>query len=44
MRLTRSFSVIDSHTAGHPTRVILSGIAPLKGELIGPQRVVRFEC
>ncbi len=38
MRLTRSFSVIDSHTAGHPTRVILSGIAPLKGESVRAQR------
>ena len=29
--LDASFSVIDTHTAGHPTRVILSGIPKLEG-------------
>ncbi|WP_244521629.1 proline racemase family protein [Bradyrhizobium sp. DOA9] len=29
--LSSSFSVIDTHTVGHPTRVILSGIPPLNG-------------
>jgi proline racemase len=38
MHITRSFQVIDSHTAGHPTRVILSGIPALKGETVKAQR------
>lgn len=38
MRVTRSFSVIDSHTAGHPTRVIFSGIPALKGETVKARR------
>lgn len=38
MHLARSFSVIDSHTAGHPTRVVLSGIAPLRGGSVRAQR------
>lgn len=38
MRLSRSFPVIDSHTAGHPTRVILGGIPPLSGETVRAQR------
>ena len=29
-----SFNTIDSHTAGHPTRVLLSGIPPLKGDSV----------
>lgn len=29
--LSSSFSVIDTHTVGHPTRVVLSGIPPLNG-------------
>ncbi|SNB73151.1 proline racemase [Arboricoccus pini] len=29
-----SYAFIDSHTAGHPTRVILSGISPLRGESV----------
>lgn len=29
-----SFDVIDSHTAGHPTRVILSGVPPLHGDSV----------
>lgn len=29
--LAASFSVVDTHTAGHPTRVILSGVPPLSG-------------
>jgi proline racemase len=38
MHLTRSFSVIDSHTAGHPTRVICSGIPRLEGKSVKQQR------
>lgn len=38
MQLARSFSVIDSHTAGHPTRVIFSGLPVLKGETVRAQR------
>lgn len=38
MRLSNSFPVIDSHTAGHPTRVILGGIPPLAGETVRAQR------
>ncbi len=38
MHVTRSFSVIDSHTAGHPTRVILSGLPVLKGGTVKAQR------
>lgn len=38
MYIARSFSVIDSHTAGHPTRVIRSGIPPLEGETVKEQR------
>jgi proline racemase len=33
-----SFSVIDSHTAGHPTRVILSGIPKLQGKTVREKR------
>ncbi|OBZ94770.1 hypothetical protein ADU59_13130 [Pararhizobium polonicum] len=33
-----SFSVIDSHTAGHPTRVILSGIPKLSGDSVRSKR------
>ena len=38
LNLATSFSVIDSHTAGHPTRVILSGIPRLKGDSVLAQR------
>ncbi len=38
MRTTHAFSVIDSHTAGHPTRVIFSGLPALKGETVKDQR------
>ena len=38
MQLARSFSVIDSHTAGHPTRVVFSGLPVLKGETVKAQR------
>lgn len=31
IELAASFAVVDTHTAGHPTRVILSGIPPLSG-------------
>jgi proline racemase len=32
------FSVIDSHTAGHPTRVILSGVPKLAGSSVRDKR------
>jgi proline racemase len=38
LALGAAFSVIDSHTAGHPTRVILSGIEPLKGGSVADMR------
>ena len=33
-----AFSVIDSHTAGHPTRVILSGVPKLAGSTVREKR------
>lgn len=36
--LVSSFSVIDTHTAGHPTRVILSGIPKLEGASVLDKR------
>lgn len=33
-----SFSVVDSHTAGHPTRVVLSGIPQLAGKTVLDKR------
>ncbi|CAN7552617.1 proline racemase family protein [Mesorhizobium sp. LjNodule214] len=33
-----AFSVIDSHTAGHPTRVILSGVPKLSGSSVREKR------
>lgn len=33
-----AFSYIDSHTAGHPTRVVLSGIPPLHGASVKEKR------
>jgi len=36
--LASSFSVIDSHTAGHPTRVILSGVPKLAGKTVLERR------
>jgi proline racemase len=36
--LAASFSVVDSHTAGHPTRVILGGIPPLPGATVRDKR------
>lgn len=36
--LDASFSVVDSHTAGHPTRVVLSGIPPLPGDSVRARR------
>ncbi len=36
--LDASFSVVDSHTAGHPTRVVLSGIPPLPGDTVRARR------
>lgn len=36
--LSASFSVVDTHTAGHPTRVILSGVPNLKGADVREKR------
>jgi proline racemase len=36
--LDASFSVVDSHTAGHPTRVVLSGVPPLPGDSVRARR------
>jgi len=38
LRVASSFSVIDSHTAGHPTRVILSGVPALSGASVRDRR------
>jgi len=34
----QTYQVIDSHTAGHPTRVIVSGVPPLKGPTVRARR------
>jgi proline racemase len=36
--LAGAYSVVDSHTAGHPTRVILSGIPALRGMSLRERR------
>jgi proline racemase len=36
--LSASFSVVDSHTAGHPTRVVFSGIPKLNGRTVRERR------
>ena len=36
--LDATFAVVDSHTAGHPTRVILSGIPALPGNSVRERR------
>lgn len=38
MRASRLFTVIDSHTAGHPTRTVMAGIPPLSGQSVREQR------
>jgi len=38
LALAASYSVIDSHTAGHPTRVILSGLPHLQGGSVAEKR------
>ncbi|MDH3659958.1 MAG: proline racemase family protein [Alphaproteobacteria bacterium] len=38
LRLAQSVQVIDSHTAGHPTRTILGGLPPLAGETVRERR------
>ena len=38
MHASRLFSVIDSHTAGHPTRTVTAGIPPLRGLTVRAQR------
>lgn len=34
----QSFQVIDTHTAGHPTRAIMGGMPPLKGDTVLARR------
>ncbi|CAM5761484.1 hydroxyproline-2-epimerase [Labrys miyagiensis] len=38
INLSASYSVIDSHTAGHPTRVIFNGIPRLNGKSVRERR------
>ena len=38
IKLNASYSVIDSHTAGHPTRVIFNGIPRLNGRSVRERR------
>ncbi|WP_085033635.1 proline racemase family protein [Ensifer aridi] len=38
MRTSRLFTVIDSHTAGHPTRTVTAGVPPLRGHSVREQR------
>jgi proline racemase len=38
MRANRLFNVVDSHTAGHPTRAVMSGIPSLRGQTVLEQR------
>ena len=38
MQAARAFSVVDSHTAGHPTRTITAGLPPLGGGSVLNQR------
>ncbi|MEE8593141.1 MAG: proline racemase family protein, partial [Candidatus Bipolaricaulota bacterium] len=32
MKIIRSIEVIDTHTAGEPTRVVVGGLPPISGE------------
>lgn len=38
VNIARAYNVIDSHTAGHPTRVVLSGIPKLAGTSVREKR------
>ena len=38
MNILRSIHVIDMHTAGEPTRVVLGGLAPIPGETMEERR------
>lgn len=38
VRFTRTLQVVDSHTGGHPTRVILGGLPKLNGDTVKSQR------
>ena len=38
VRFIRSVQVVDSHTGGHPTRVILGGLPALRGDTVKSQR------
>lgn len=38
MRIKHMFTTIDTHTEGGPTRIVTSGIPPLKGETIAKKR------
>jgi len=38
MKVLRSIQVVDTHTVGEPTRVVLSGLAPIPGETMEERR------
>ena len=38
MRLLNSIFTIDSHTAGHPTRVVVGGLPKIQGESVAEKR------
>lgn len=38
VRFARTVQVVDSHTGGHPTRVILGGLPKLEGDTVRAQR------
>lgn len=38
MNTSRLFTVIDTHTAGHPTRTVTAGVPPLRGQTVREQR------
>jgi len=38
VRTSCLFTVVDSHTAGHPTRTVMAGIPPLRGQSVREQR------
>jgi len=38
MKVKRTISVIDSHTAGHPTRIVTMGVPPIHGATMAKKR------
>ena len=38
MRIRKIFTTVDTHTEGGPTRIVTSGLPPLKGESISEKR------